>query len=299
MLVTQRMAYLAQLADTNAAGKSPPLGLLYTGYQQELPGYHIVRPRGTRDWLLTYTLAGQGAYRLGARDLRCVAGDAVLLPPGIAHDYFTPPEQPFWRCYWAHFTPLNEWLPWLSWARDAAHAMPDAIPRTAVDDSAARLRIEAAFARCLQDNASDQRFSDALAHAGIAEVLALIAQQQARSHAPQFDPRVQRVFDLLPERLAEPPSVVDLAKMVALSPSRLAHLFKQQTGESIAELQMKLRLRYAARELAFGARSVSEIASAVGFHSLFQFSRQFKNWYGESPSGFRRNGRRVEREGER
>ena len=51
--------------------------------------------------------------------------------------------------------------------------------------------------------------------------------------------------------------------------------------------RMKLRMRHAARLLEITSRQVSDIASDVGFKSLFQFSRQFSRWHDMSPSAYR------------
>jgi AraC family transcriptional regulator of arabinose operon len=271
----------------------PAPGRLLVGFHDEPPGYHIVRTQGTRDWLLTVTLGGQGAYRLGNGELRCARGDVVLLPPSTPHDYRTPDDARAWVFFWAHFTPSDELLPWVQWTR-APEALGDVgLPRMRVDDAAALSRIETAFARCVADNRAVGTWADALAQAALSEILVLISRHHARVAAPRFEPRVQRVIDAIGASLAQPPSIADLSKLVALSPSRLSHLFKAQTGESILDWQMKLRLRHAARELALGSRSVSEIGAAVGFRSLFQFSRQFKIYYGQSPSAFRKDSARA------
>ncbi len=266
---------------------APPPGRLLVGYFREAFGYHIERRRGTRDWLLTFTLRGAGAYRFAGAEQRCDPGDIVLLAPGTPHDYRVPDPGAGWQFYWAHFTPQNDWLPWLTWVSQS-----DGFPRQHVRAGVARDRLSDAFARALADNLRHGAHADALAHSALLEILVLIAELAARASGAPFDPRVQRVIDTLANAIAAPPKVADLAKMVALSPSRLAHLFKAQTGESIIEMQMKLRLQHAVRLLAQSTRSISEIAEAAGFQSLFQFSRQFKLWYGESPSAYRQKSAR-------
>jgi AraC family transcriptional regulator, arabinose operon regulatory protein len=269
-------------------------GRMLAGFHDEPVGYHITRAKGTGDWLLTVTLGGQGAYRLGGDELRCARGDVVLLPPSTPHNYRTPEDAQTWTFFWAHFTPTDEQLPWVQWTR-APEAQRDAgVPRVHIDDADTLTRITAAFERCVADNKAVGSWADALARTALSEVLLLISRQHARVAAPRFEPRIQRVIDQIGASLAQPPTVIDLAKLVALSPSRLSHLFKAQTGESILDWQMKLRLRHAARDLALGSRSVTDIGVSVGFRSLFQFSRQFKLYYGLSPSAYRREVERGE-----
>jgi AraC family transcriptional regulator of arabinose operon len=53
------------------------------------------------------------------------------------------------------------------------------------------------------------------------------------------------------------------------------------------EWVLNLRLRQAARLLEFTSLSVGAIAREVGYLSPFHFSRQFKAYFGLSPSLFR------------
>ena len=87
----------------------------------------------------------------------------------------------------------------------------------------------------------------------------------------------------LAEHLAAPQSIAGLAGVAGLSPSRFAHRFKADTGDSPIAYLTKLRLRQAARLLELRGRSVGEAARDVGFDSPFYFSRQFKKQYGVSP----------------
>src|SRR5205823_6508156 len=102
------------------------------------------------------------------------------------------------------------------------------------------------------------------------------------------DPRVQAVLDTLSHHLASDHSVESLAAAVFLSPSRLAHLFHEQTGQTVAETLRQLRLRQAARLLRHSSRTVQEIAAEVGFHCPFHFSRRFRQSFGVSPRDYRR-----------
>jgi AraC family transcriptional regulator of arabinose operon len=67
----------------------PPPGVLIADCAVEPQGYHIRRPHGARNWLITYTTAGAGRYGHAAGAHRCLAGEVVLLAPGTPHDYAT------------------------------------------------------------------------------------------------------------------------------------------------------------------------------------------------------------------
>jgi AraC family transcriptional regulator of arabinose operon len=119
-------------------------------------------------------------------------------------------------------------------------------------------------------------------------VLLVAAGEVTGSGRSPFDPRVQRVLDLLSHDLTLEHPVEALAAAVFLSPSRLAHLFKAETGETLTDAQRQLRLRQAARLLRHSGRSVQEIAAEVGFHCPFHFSRRFRRAFGVGPREYRR-----------
>ena len=267
---------------------SPPPGILVSGHFNEPFGYHVRRSIGTRDWLITYTLAGQGRFRLGGLTHVCVAGDFVILAPGVPHDYATAHPGESWEFFWAHFLPRPHWMRWLR--------LPELAPglyQLSISDQLTRQRICRAFERLLQDNQGLGALREELAANALEEILLLITQHLAKTAGRTLDPRVEAVLHHLSQRFSEPLTVSELANSVSLSPSRLSHLFKEQVGESIMEMLRKLRLRQAARLLEFTSRQVGEIAQDVGFSSPFHFSRQFRAHYGMSPTLYRERTRAV------
>lgn len=240
------------------------------------------RSRGTRDWLLTFTVSGEGCYRLNDRIHVCRRGSAFLLAPGTPHDYSAPKGKRPWEFFWAHFTPRPEWLDWLTWSQGQG------LSELTISDPAEYARMRQAFLRLVRDNRDVDVFHDALTDNALAEILILLARHHVQESTPRLDPRVTHVLRKLSDEFDRDLSVTELAQSVAMSPSRLAHLFTEQTGESVMRARMKVRMRHAARLLEVTSKPVSDIAHDVGFKSLFQFSRQFSRWYDMSPSAYRR-----------
>jgi AraC family transcriptional regulator of arabinose operon len=128
-----------------------------------------------------------------------------------------------------------------------------------------------------------------LALNSLEEVLLLTVREHLRERhqRPQLDERVQLILDLINHDLAALHSLETLAQAVALSPSRLSHLFKQEVGDSVNNLLLSLRLNKAARLLEFTTQSITTIADEVGFHSAFYFSRQFRQRFSLNPRAYR------------
>ena len=262
---------------------APPPGLMVADFFSQGASYRRRRRMGTRDWLITFTVAGRGLYRLAGQEFGCGPGDVMLLQPGTSHDYGTEPEAGRWDFYWAHFLPRPTWNPWLLW-RELASGLRS----VAVEDAAPRRRIEEVFARLLRDVSAIDTWGERLAENALEEVILLVAGENARSSGETIDPRVAQVVQEISRRYREPMTVAELAEHVHLSPSRLAHLFKEAVGESPIQMLLRLRLRQAARLLEYSTLSVAEIAAEVGFDSQFYFARQFREQFEMSPTGYRR-----------
>ncbi len=83
----------------------------------------------------------------------------------------------------------------------------------------------------------------------------------------------------------------ELARHVQLSPDHLRYCFKRVFSLSPGEMQKKLRMEEAKRMLKEKNQSLSDIAFQLGYTDLAAFSRQFKQYYQQSPSEVRKQDR--------
>jgi transcriptional regulator GlxA family with amidase domain len=101
------------------------------------------------------------------------------------------------------------------------------------------------------------------------------------------DVRARRAMELIGERLADPPSVAELARNVGLSRSRFTAVFSDATGLSPRAYTEAVRLTRAAQMLLLSTAPVGQIAEQVGFLNAFHFSARFRAHYGLPPSVYR------------
>jgi transcriptional regulator GlxA family with amidase domain len=102
-----------------------------------------------------------------------------------------------------------------------------------------------------------------------------------------IDPRVRRVADLMHCKLDRKLQVSQLAGTVALSASRLRHLFKNQLGASPTHYLKSLRMHQAERLLETSALSVKEIAACLSYGDPSRFVEDFRKTLGLSPLRYR------------
>lgn len=261
---------------------SPPPGSLVCGYVHKPFGYEGYRPLGTEDWLLMLTLTGEGCVRYKDIDQLCHGGDLIILPPGVPHDYFTTKGHT-WEMMWVHYIPRPTWASWLQ------------LPRIdkgpfflSIADNSVQSRIKSAFERLIADSRSlILPLREELCLSSLEEILLLAAGSHMKMASTSLDSRISEVLEILSADFQRPFKVSELARKVCLSPSRLAHLFKEQTGDSIIETLLKLRLQESTKLLEFTSRRIAEIAEDVGFQSADFFTRKFTQYYGMTPSAYR------------
>jgi len=123
------------------------------------------------------------------------------------------------------------------------------------------------FDRCLAP--------DALLRAGQAAVEAMAPHPQGRLP----DARVQRIIDHAAAHLDEPLTLSGAAQGIHLSPSRLRHLFVEQTGLAFKTYLLWLRLVRAVHLYSEG-QSLTEAAHGAGFSDSAHFSRIFRRTFG-------------------
>jgi AraC family transcriptional regulator of arabinose operon len=102
-----------------------------------------------------------------------------------------------------------------------------------------------------------------------------------------MDRRIQIIIALMERETSTSPDMSGIARQVNLSPSRLRHLFKKETGKTPAQFLKSLRLRQAALLLSTTFLSVKEISNRVGITNTSHFVREFKKVYGVAPTTYR------------
>ncbi|MBL4941259.1 MAG: helix-turn-helix transcriptional regulator [Colwellia sp.] len=100
---------------------------------------------------------------------------------------------------------------------------------------------------------------------------------------PVIDRRVLQTLQRIDKNKTSQIPIEILARMVNLSTSRLAHLFKAQMGIPIRRYSLWRRLRHAI-EHAYTQQSLTEGAHYAGFADSAHLSRVFKAMYGINPS---------------
>lgn len=112
----------------------------------------------------------------------------------------------------------------------------------------------------------------------------------------QYDERITKIVEYIKANYFEqnitPQTFADI---VFLSPSRLAALFKKQTGSSLSKYLLWTRLRQAIYlTLSDKERSLTDIAYDTGFYDLPQFNKYMYEMFGMPPKALKHNSDLIE-----
>ncbi|MFI7151523.1 helix-turn-helix domain-containing protein [Nonomuraea sp. NPDC050022] len=296
----------------------PAAELTIVGHFDNRPGYATRRVSGSPSWLLMWTQDGAGLVEQAGVSFTAGPGDLVVLGADAAQHYRVAPGAERWRFWWAHFQPRPAWLGWLAeHARAPGCHLVEGVPepaRAQIDEAFGRAARNARWlppaVRSLGAQAPAallaREYAPAVAVSGPARELVLNAVEEvivlataaarpvgdARRAEEPGDARVHRALALIAAEPGAPHSVASLARAVALSPSRFAHLFTTETGHPPMRAVRRARIRHAARLLEVTDMDVGQVAAASGFVSPFHFSRAFSHEYGMPPRDFRSRLRR-------
>lgn len=101
--------------------------------------------------------------------------------------------------------------------------------------------------------------------------------------------RLTPVLRYLNDHYREEIDCTVLCELCFLSPAQMYRLFKEETGTTPVEYRNRLRVQRACLLLRGRECTIGEIASLLGFESVYYFSRVFKKITGMPPSLWREN----------
>lgn len=95
---------------------------------------------------------------------------------------------------------------------------------------------------------------------------------------------VQEAMQYIAQHYAQDLTITGIAEAMAISESRLSHLFKKDTGHTITGYLTRYRIQTAMEMLCNHHLKVYEVASQVGYKDVAYFGSLFKKLTGKTPS---------------
>jgi AraC-like DNA-binding protein len=99
-----------------------------------------------------------------------------------------------------------------------------------------------------------------------------------------LDERSLATIDFIKQNISQTIPILDIAKHVGLSESRLRHLFSEQIGIPITSYILWTRIKVALKEMLKPGITLSNASHRAGFSDHAHFTRTFKRMFGVPPS---------------
>lgn len=244
--------------------------------------HHRMERRQHDDNLLIYCVEGKGSARVGEWRGDIGAGDILLLPQGLAHEYAADAAEP-WSIYWVHFqgssaAVFNQFLGQVEGAPPMASA---GVSPQIIAHFRDLLRVHrTGYNSNAFINAANQ-----LRHM-LTELALQIRQSQASSQH-SFD--LEAVQNFMLENISQPLKLDTLAAAAKLSRFHFVTKYKALTGYSPIRHFLNMKMEHACHLLDSTALSVKGVAAELGYDDQLYFSRLFTKTVGLSPRAYRRS----------
>lgn len=243
---------------------------------------------------LVLIVEGAGVRHVGDSISEYVAGDLVLLGPGLPHGYtseakggqaleyvvvhFDPQlfgprarEEPTLRDLNATILEADRGIAFQGLARTAASSLILGMPQQdTLSCWSALLSVFGALS-CARDR-----------HV-------LSSATFVRGAGNEADERpLNRACRFIQQHLASPVTLADVAAAAGMSPSNFTRFFRRSTGRTLTDYVNEMRVRRACLLLLESDRPIKDVAAAAGFSGLSYFHRRFVRSRGVTPSDYRR-----------
>lgn len=171
-------------------------------------------------------------------------------------------------------------------------ALPLTLVKSVLVDIFARIREQLRTLRMLPADAPLLRYDTLMAAISIAQVHSWY-QEQLRDWQSRLkgQPQTRRVIALIRQYVEteymNSPSLERAAERVFLSAVYVSRLFKQETGQTLTEYILQVRMQAAQQYLLKSDLKVYEIGQRVGYDNARYFYRAFKAYAGMTPNEYR------------
>ncbi|RKP58143.1 AraC family transcriptional regulator [Cohnella endophytica] len=278
-------------------------------HEIEIPAGSRMPERFIYDHEFIYVVKGSGMIRIENRSFAMRGGDLLHIRPHLKNEMVVGDEMPM-QCFAVHFDYvfLGEGLDFSPYSvylgskvegadSDADHWLGERpVVEVADLDIPEQLRPTAVqefyeVFRELRLRFEEKRMDSWLwLKAGMLRLIGLVHRELMTKEGVRIDHShadlVLDAISYMEERYAERISAGMLAERASLTPKYFGTIFRQATGQSIAEYLLRLRMEEAKRLLRQRKLNVQQVAEQIGIDDLYYFSKLFKRFEGIPPKKY-------------
>lgn len=259
------------------------LTVLFAGESQTKPE-HRLGPKVYDYFLIHYVISGKGIFSSQGEEYELGAGDSFVIEPEQLISYVSDETDP-WHYCWIAFTGTQA---------ATLVASTGVIPLQPIIHTKRNRHIPVLFRHIQQalrsKKANAQLKSIGYLHLLLGEYCETLSASTLAGVVTEAesDRIVQQAIHYLSTQYAEPITIELMAESLGYNRAYLSRMFKRHTKVTPVTFLLKLRVDKARLLLRERLElTIEQIASSVGFYDPLYFSKQFRRWYGVSPSEYR------------
>lgn len=115
-----------------------------------------------------------------------------------------------------------------------------------------------------------------------------LSSTDMRQYSMKHSQRLDEVIKFISDNYTNYISLDDVADIACMTTNSFCRFFKKMTNKSFTQFLNEVRIRNATRMLVQDDLPVSEVGYAVGYKSITNFNRQFKQITGRTPKAYSR-----------
>lgn len=257
--------------------------VLFAGESQTKPE-HRLGPKVYDYFLIHYVISGKGIFSSQGEEYELGAGDSFVIEPEQLISYVSDETDP-WHYCWIAFTGTQA---------AALVASTGLNPLQPIIHTKRNRHIPVLFRHIQQalrsKKANAQLKSIGYLHLLLGEYCETLSASTLAGVVTEAesDRIVQQAIHYLSTQYAEPITIELMAESLGYNRAYLSRMFKRHTKVTPVTFLLKLRVDKARLLLRERLElTIEQIASSVGFYDPLYFSKQFRRWYGVSPSEYR------------
>jgi len=237
------------------------------------------------NFVLHFIVDGKGKFTIDGKTIELGVGDMFILPKGKVTFYQADKKHP-WTYLWVGF----------SGSKAESILSKTQLLEQYFCHSTLKSKVLDQIVKLTQFR--DQKLDDITELQLIAELYKLLAflieefPSKAMSDSSiLIQNYIKQAKKIIHTQYGNPLKISEIAKKLNLNRSYLYKIFKEETGYSLKDYLIQIRMEKSADLLTSTTFHISEIANAIGFPDALTFSKAFKKHFGQSPSNYRKTQR--------
>lgn len=268
---------------SNPYPEDTDLYILFAGQSQTCSG-HQVGPKVFDYYLIHHILSGEGTFTTGDHTYELGRGDSFVIHPGHLAEYKSDLVNP-WHYYWIavkgkKFQFLME---------QAGISLSSPIIHAANNNHARWLeKIKSTFRSRISGGGLR---AYGYLYLLLSDFQKVLHPERLKEEAQtRIERHVKQVALLLTTQYTEPISIESIAQSYGYNRAYFSKMFKFYNHVSPVTFLLNLRISKSRQLLRERLElTIEQIAYSVGFNDPLYFSKQFKRFYEQSPSDYRRS----------